>query len=170
MTQWSRFINPAFQLESQVPRFVVVLLVASLTAATSCRRSDRPRTVPVTGTVYHNGKLLEGATVGFMGSVGRPSSGVTDAQGRFELSTWEEGDGAALGQHVVTIIKAAEPKFTPKKNPDGSYIFRSEAEQWAFYDRELLLPDRYSSAIMTDLSATVTEEGPNDFTFELTDE
>jgi hypothetical protein len=126
--------------------------------------------VPVTGTVYYNGKLLEGATVGFMGSVGRPSSGMTDAEGRFELSAWKEGDGATLGQHVVTISKTAEPKFTPKKNPDGSYIFRSQAEQWAFYDREMLLPDRYSSAMMTDLSATVTEEGPNDFTFELTDE
>ena len=126
--------------------------------------------VPVTGTVYYNGKLLEGADVGFMGSVGRPSSGRTDAEGRFRLSAWKEGDGATLGQHVVTIMKLAEPKFTPKTNPDGSYIFRSEAEQWAFYDREMLLPDRYSSAMMTDLSATVTEEGPNDFTFKMTHE
>ena len=170
MTQRPPLINPAFQLEFQVPRFMIVLLVVTLTAATSCRRSDRPQMVPVTGTVYHNGKLLEGATVGFMGSVGRPSSGITDALGRFRLSTWEEGDGAAIGQHVVTIVKAADPKFSPKKNPDGSYIFRSQAEQWAFYDREMLLPARYSSAMMTDLSATVTEEGPNDFTFKMTDE
>ena len=92
MTQRPPLINPAFPLEFQVPRFMIVLLVVTLTAATSCRRSDRPQMVPVTGTVYHNGKLLEGATVGFMGSVGRPSSGITDAQGRFRLSTWEEGD------------------------------------------------------------------------------
>jgi len=72
---------------------------------------SRPKVAKVTGTVTMNGKPVEGATVAFFPQNevtpgvggGRMASGVTDAQGKFKLMTFEPGDGAVLGKHKVTV-------------------------------------------------------------------
>lgn len=146
-----------------------LIVYAGLAATFGCSGSDRPEMVPVSGTVLYHGKPLEGATVRFMGEEGRPSTGVTDAEGRFRLTAFDQGDGAVLGKHVVTVSKYAKPAFQPPKNPDGSYRFESEAQKVAFYNRPSVLPNRYQDPKRSGLEATVTADGPNDFTFELVD-
>jgi len=73
-----------------------------------CSRSDRVVTTPVEGKVLgQDGKPLERATV-----VLHPTDtsakfpkprGTTDAQGLFQLSTYDTADGAPVGKYKVTI-------------------------------------------------------------------
>jgi hypothetical protein len=59
----------------------------------------------VTGKVTLNGQPLEGAIVEFrpLARGGSPSTGVTDAKGRYELMHTFEEAGAAPGEYVVSI-------------------------------------------------------------------
>lgn len=68
--------------------------------------AERPQTIRVTGTVTLDGDPVEGAVVGFTPEEGgRPATGTTDAGGKFTLTTFEDGDGALPGRHLVTVSK-----------------------------------------------------------------
>ena len=127
-----------------------------------------PAMAHVSGTILQKGQPLEGATVVFMPKGGgRPSMGVTDTKGEFTLKAFEEGDGAVIGDHVVTVSKYAKSHIVPVKNDETGISFRSEAEKRAYYNPPSLLPDRYGNEVQTPFRATVTPDGPNDFTFEI---
>ena len=59
----------------------------------------------VRGKVTLNGQPLQGALVEFQPTDpgGSPSSGMTDAEGRYELMYTFDKSGAAPGEHVVSI-------------------------------------------------------------------
>ena len=59
----------------------------------------------VKGKVTLNGQPLKGALVEFQPTAlgGSPSSGTTDAEGRYELMYTFDKRGAAPGEHVVSI-------------------------------------------------------------------
>ena len=59
----------------------------------------------VRGRVTLNGQPLQGALVEFQPTDpgGSPSSGMTDAEGRYELMYTFDKRGAAPGEHVVSI-------------------------------------------------------------------
>jgi len=69
--------------------------------------------VLVDGSPYPGGKVIF-APVGKdeSGKAGRPAIGVPDTGGRFTLSTYKPGDGALVGEHVVTFFRAADDKAT----------------------------------------------------------
>ena len=149
---------------SSLISLTVVILLPGLVG---CSKNDRPAMAPVTGTVLLAGQPLEGASVRFMGPTGRPATGMTDADGRFTLKAFEEGDGSVLGENRVTVTKYGPPPFEPPTNPDGSFQFESEEQRIAFYNRPSLLPDRYNNPRMSGLLVNVTADGENDFTIEL---
>jgi len=62
----------------------------------------------VTGTVTYNGKPVPKASVTFYPKEGRPSSGVTDESGKYELNYTADKKGALIGQHTVRISTAIE--------------------------------------------------------------
>ena len=63
----------------------------------------------VTGTVTLDGKPLPGATVIFQPEDGsRPSIGVTDESGRYELGYTQKVKGALVGKHRVSITTGQE--------------------------------------------------------------
>ena len=66
-------------------RYGLGLLV--VIAVSGCGADDEtPTVVPVKGTVMYKQKPVEGATVSFMAKgASRAASGVTDAQGAFQL-------------------------------------------------------------------------------------
>ena len=75
-----------------------------------CRKAtpqfeSRP-TFPVEGTVLIRGKPAEGVQVFLhprdVSQRGKPR-GVTDADGRFRLRTYHDGDGAPAGDYTVTV-------------------------------------------------------------------
>lgn len=71
--------------------------------------SGGPALGRVTGTVTVDGKPASGVQVRFQPvEGGRPSMGVTDASGNYELVFSPEAAGALVGTHEVTIA-GAEP-------------------------------------------------------------
>jgi hypothetical protein len=83
-----------------------------LTALTGC--GGDARVAAVHGIVTLDGEPVGDASVTFMPKEGgRPAFGVTNADGTYELSTFETGDGALLGNHLVTIT-AVEEKVSSK--------------------------------------------------------
>lgn len=85
-------------------------LLAGL-ATSGCKPGSTLKTVPVTGTVKLDGAPLANATVGFIGSgeASKPASGVTDANGKYKLVTFELAstpvEGAVPGQYSVIVTK-----------------------------------------------------------------
>ena len=81
-------------------------LVATITLV-GCTGTESLDTVPVEGMVTMNDSPVEGATVVFTpaGGEGHAAAGVTDASGRFQLTTEASGDGAVPGSYKVKITK-----------------------------------------------------------------
>jgi hypothetical protein len=65
--------------------------------------SNRPSMAPVEGKVVYQGKPLEFGSVLFQPDAGPPARGVIQSDGTFHLSTYRDGDGAALGVNRVQI-------------------------------------------------------------------
>lgn len=141
--------------------------------------TDRPATVPVSGVVTMGGNPVEGATVTFHAGVpapGQPAQGnsavgQTDAEGRFQLKTFEGNDGAVPGEYVVTISKyeAAAAGGGNSSNPaeEPADYKPPTAEELAASAPKSLLPEKYASAKTSDQKANVKAEGENEFTFAL---
>ncbi|HPP51834.1 MAG TPA: carboxypeptidase-like regulatory domain-containing protein [Thermoguttaceae bacterium] len=125
----------------------------------------RPKTVQVTGKVTYKGQPLEGARVMFHTQGGPPATGTTDKEGRFRLETFSTEDGALIGEHTVIISK-----YVPVPNGAASSSGAPDDMRGPGPPRiRQLVPARYTTPATSPLKAKVTAEGPNDFTFDLTD-
>ena len=129
--------------------------------------ADRPKTVPVSGTVTHNGEAVEGATVAFQSADGsRGAVGVTDAGGKYTLTTFESGDGAVPGEYQVKIFKYKVESSEAVADTDSEdYVPPAEGEEAP--EPENLLPPNYADSKTSGLTATVSESGENTFDFPL---
>lgn len=73
----------------------------------------------VTGTVTCQGKPLVGVIVAFTPTgdsidadfPGKAATSITDENGEYDLSTYEPGDGAIVGQHIVAL-QSLDPSDT----------------------------------------------------------
>src|SRR5262249_24019115 len=62
--------------------------------------------VPISGTVYIDGKPLAMGAIQFVPDGARASGSAIDSQGHFALSCYTQGDGAVVGKHKVRITAA----------------------------------------------------------------
>jgi len=142
-----------------------LLIFLSVPAVVGCSAepvSQRPKVVPARGMIRFNGKPLEGARVTFAHiTAGVSSYGVTDAEGKFTLTTFQPGDGAAPGKYNVGVIKAQEPERHGAK--DAPPIFRSGGAPHARW----LIPQRYGNPANSGLNAEAMENGDNEIILEL---
>jgi len=118
----------------------------------ACGCGGGPRLAPVSGQVKLDGKPLPDAQVTFRPDSkevhpGPPSSGMTDAEGRFTLRTADGHDGAVVGPHKVRISLRAKASSA---NPDAPSPEK--------------LPARYSGDD-TVLTFTVPEKGTGEANF-----
>ncbi|MEO1998058.1 MAG: carboxypeptidase-like regulatory domain-containing protein [Planctomycetaceae bacterium] len=155
---------------------MLMLLVVMFVSAGCSEDVERPVTVPVTGTVMYKQKPVDGATVSFMAEgASRAASGVTDAEGKFVLSTFAANDGALIGEHVVTVSKLtaqAEAAGDPTANMNDPSKLTQVWEQSKDADLaavKTLLPEKYANANTTPLKEKVSETGENTFILQLTD-
>ena len=104
----------------------------------------------VRGRVTLNGRPLEGALVEFQPTAtgGSPSSGTTDAEGRYELMYTFDTPGATPGEHAVSI------------RTGGTFLDNEGREA----DRPERVPAKYNT--QTELQRTV-EPGRNVLDFDL---
>jgi len=140
-------------------------------AFAGCGSSSNPATYPVTGTVTFEGKPLAGANVGFSATDEntRGAIGVTDSEGKYSLTTFEQGDGAMAGTFKVTVSKFDGPETAvqladPSADTGGEMPadYSPEASTAPARPSKNLLPQQYLRPQTTPLSFTV-ETGPNTF-------
>ncbi|WP_417390544.1 carboxypeptidase regulatory-like domain-containing protein [Gimesia sp.] len=108
-----------------------------------------PELSDATGTILLDGKPLAGAQVSFEPQItnsvkAKASFGSTDEQGKFKLRYNATTDGVIPGKQIVRVSKLSGTNEEPG---------------------EEILPDKYNT--QSTLTAEVTKEGPNDFTFDL---
>ncbi len=80
-----------------------------------CSRGPQYTLVPVQGSIKIDGAPAANILVQFMpdasrGTAGPSSTGTTDSQGRFELTTVDQRPGASVGSHVVVLIDLDEDR------------------------------------------------------------
>lgn len=136
----------------------------------STQDANRPKTIPVTGTVTYKDAPVEGATVTFSPATQGPESrgavGKTDASGKYQLTTFEPGDGAIPGSYVVTISKTETTGALSEEEVNKYYEQGKTPPEPKTTD---LLPAKYKTPKGSDLKADVSEGSDNAFDFNLTD-
>lgn len=126
---------------------MAIAVIASLPYA-GCGPS-RPATVRVEGTVTLDGQPVEGAAVQFIPASGSPAHGLTDAAGRFTLTTFDDGDGAMPGQHRITVQKNKVTGAAADEHGLETGVPTSPpAIEW-------LIPEKYSQPDTSGLTAEV---------------
>lgn len=139
--------------------------------------ADVPKTVAVSGTVSYNGNPVAGATVTFMGEgAPRAAIGTTDAEGKFQLSTFGDKDGAVVGAHVITVSKIEDAATTPAGDDPAlddptalAQVSSAKLEEGPGSAPQSELPAKYANTSSSPLKETVTAEGPNEFVLKLED-
>ena len=100
-------------------------------ARTPCRRAGHPvplaqvaRTleVLVEGPVLLDGKPVPMGFIRVLPDVGRPAQGVLNAEGRFRLTTYDEGDGC-VGTHRVEVLAAQRLKRAANPAAGAQNVF-----------------------------------------------
>lgn len=131
--------------------FICSLLCLTLSG---CGGSDLDL-VPVSGVVTLDGQPLENASVTFApitdASIAPTSTGRTDKDGRFTLSTIQGESGAIVAEHKVIIFVEGEAD----EGDDASANSKSNT-----------IPDRYNNN--SELRKTVPPEGLENAEFRLT--
>jgi hypothetical protein len=133
-----------------------VLLTSTMAfVALACGPSG-PEMARVSGKVTYKGQPVEKGTIAFVSTdPARPNaSGVLGAGGAYDLQTHEPGDGAQLGEYVVTISG---------KDPEA---FNTEAPGEPVKKQKSLVPLKYENPDSSGLKKTV-ESGSNTFDFDL---
>ena len=156
-------------------RRVVVFPLASLIIASGCGGADskldrkRPPTYRVNGKVLLNGQPVADAGVVFRSSGSAETLaayGRTDSGGEFTLTTFESGDGAIAGQHMMTVTKSVvegeDRSYFDEKSPN--YGKTPPPTKTKF-----LVPEKYSKFETSGLSTTVKDSGSTGVLIELTD-
>jgi hypothetical protein len=92
-----------------------LLAAATLAGVVGCGGSPY-ELAPAGGVVTVDGKPYTGGKVMFApvakgedGKAGRAAFGRVGPDGRFALSSYAEGDGAVVGEHVVTLFRMEPP-------------------------------------------------------------
>ncbi len=135
--------------DPRLPRFALMLAFAASLALLAGCGPKRPETMYVEGIVTLDGKPVENAAVMFSPAEGRPASGSTDAQGRFELQTFEPRDGAVPGSHKVTVTLNEVSGVMP--DPDG---LSGEIAPGGFQVK-WIVPEKYSNPDSSGLTVEV---------------
>jgi hypothetical protein len=142
-------------------KLVVSVLVTLGIVLAGCPNSSRPATYRVTGTVTMQEKPVEGAVITFVPSSneGEAASAITDANGKYALTTWQAGDGARPGEYRVKLSKQEQTTAAPSKGVKNLSI---EEEQKIYVENmkprppaKSLMPSKYQDESTSGLSHTV---------------
>ncbi|QDT54076.1 hypothetical protein Pan44_21030 [Caulifigura coniformis] len=142
--------------ESRFPTGPLLVTLAILVAL-GCSARDRwqegrPPVVPASGVVLHDGAPLAGANVVFLPKGGTHTAfGTTDPDGRFQLTTFDSGDGAVAGEYDVTVTHLVIENDADPRDPEHLPPLHH-----AEYS---LIPEHYYDRAKSGLTASVPAEG-----------
>jgi hypothetical protein len=141
---------------------VVTPLMSGLILLAGCGSDpDKPKLARVSGKVTYKGKAISPGSVTFNPVGGGEQSGTQiatgqlDSDGSFSLTTFNTGDGAVIGQHVVTIDARGEDINQINQPKDDGTI--------AYVLPQPLIPEKYTRADQSPLRYTVEEDKDNYF-------
>jgi hypothetical protein len=114
--------------------------------------SEGPPAVPVAGTITYKGKPIEMGTIMFFPKDGKHDKVAAGEikDGKFTLSTYQEGDGAPAGVYRVTIQSTKEVT-----TPGGDTNLES------------LLPPRFGDPDRAPFEATIPRKGTPDLKLDI---
>ena len=130
----------------------IVAFVALFTAG--CGPGGLPQ-ADVSGKVTFQGNPIPGVLVSFTPEKGPGASGKTDAEGKYALMTKKPGDGAVIGNHVVTISQPVQGMILEKGKPPRMAP-----------PPKILIPPKFAAATTSGLTAEVKDDD-NTINFEL---
>lgn len=118
-------------------------------------KTKEVETAPVSGKVTLEGEPLPWGIVTFTPKRGRSASGLIQDNGSYRLSTYGEADGAAIGEHDVTVI-------CTNQKPDAPIdpLAPVPLPKW-------LIPRRYAQPSLSGLSFRVEANVDNIANFDL---
>lgn len=124
---------------------------------------------PVSGIVTIDGEPLAEASVAFHPKAGgRPAYGLTRADGSYELTAIERGDGALIGEHRVTITAVKVEQSEKAKAMAEELGSLSSAMPMPKPKEVWLAPESYSQVENSGLTFTVERGAANQADFALT--
>ena len=142
---------------------IVAIWFLALVTLVGCGADSNMR--PVTGEVLFKGKPVADAKVMFMSPASaRTASGQTNPAGEFALSTFEDKDGAVIGEHRVAVSIFTDEAVSKMSLADQEALGRG-----LYKSKPGGVPPRYASHATSGLTAVVEARGKNHFRFELTD-
>lgn len=113
---------------------------------------DKPKLGKISGVVTYKGQPVESGRVVFTptggGGTGQSASGMIGPDGSYTLTTFDEGDGAILGEHVVTVDVTEKDAVSPQPKPDGTIDYTMPKK---------LGPKKYTSVDTSPARCTVAE-------------
>jgi hypothetical protein len=115
-------------------------------------------TVPVRGRVLLNDAPVAGATVMLMPiDGGHPATGLTDANGAFQLTTFTRADGALPGQYKIVVTKTDAIPPPPEAEPGDteSVLNHYKGLKATRTTKKPALPAVYADAARTPLRCTI---------------
>lgn len=139
--------------------FVIGVFVFSITG---CGPSgDQPELGIVSGTVTLDGKPLAGVAIVFQPDSGRPARGITNAEGKYELTYIRQTKGTKVGPNRVEIAPNEEGEAIEESASSGE---ESQAGGVKPQSGKPVVPARYN--VKSELKVDV-KSGSNTFDFAL---
>lgn len=143
---------------------LLLTFLASMLGYVGCYRG--PVIAPVSGKVTVNGEALTTGRIRFFPDSGRPAAGRIASDGSYEITTYEPGDGAVVGEYHVTISahKTVNPEPVPTSLEDEIKMGKEAPRRAA--QVVPLVPEEYEDQNTTPLTATV-EDKDNQINFDI---
>ncbi|MCL2006192.1 MAG: carboxypeptidase-like regulatory domain-containing protein [Planctomycetaceae bacterium] len=163
--------------------FIPILLVLSILVFAGCNNPDA-RFARVEGTITYNGEAVEGAIVTFapVDEIGEAASGLTDANGRYTMTTagaHNAGSGVVPAEYTILVTKTVSSQVTDPDelaNQRGEITYeelqqrlRAKGGSTTVVTRQEMLPQKYGRPNLSTLTATVNSGRNSPFNFDLTD-
>ena len=118
-----------FSLPLSLRGLVGILMFVATIGVCGCGPRG-PVVVRVTGTVTHQGKPVPNLVLNFKPEEGRPSWGITDAEGKYFLEYNRDRKGAVVGKHTVWVrFRPSSPSQEMQKKR-ARRPFRSLKKIW----------------------------------------
>lgn len=147
-----------FQRHSGLARVSAFAVATMLAAVLGCSGTDA-ELAHVEGIVRLDGQPLKSGLVTFTPTSGRSASGWIQEDGSYVLGTYDEGDGALVGMHRITITNATK---TVSQRPNF------ESDQPRKSALKSPIPLKYTNPDASGLRHEVTADGENQVPLELT--
>ena len=111
-----------------IEQLCAAVLSAAITWTGGCGGSDRPKTIPISGSVTINGQAPgESGRLHFQptqpaeGYAKRPASGAYTPDGKYRVMSWEPDDGLVPGHYTVSLMPGdMNATKVPQKYQQGS--------------------------------------------------